>query len=131
MTMDSEIVTILLDIKEQNGCMGAQLHEAARSRERFDDRLKELSQKMDMVDHRTDVIEAHQSAVTEAMVPIVKGIAAIEGDLTDNIRPDVAKLKLLTGKFTAVWGAGFAVIVWALSYFSTEIHGFFFPPHHP
>ncbi len=114
--MDPNIVSILLDIKEQNGAMGAQLHSAARTRERFEDSLKALSQKMDLIDHRTDVIEVQQAAVTDALVPIVK---------------DVAKLKMLTGKFTAVWGAGFAVIAWTLSYFSTEIHAFLFPPPHP
>lgn len=114
--MDANIVTILLDIKEQNGALGAQMHEAARTRERLEERVKALSQKMDMIDHRTDIMEVQQKAATAALVPVVS---------------DVAKLKLLTGKFTAIWGAGFAVIIWALSYFSAEIHAFLFPPRHP
>lgn len=115
MTMESSLVTILLDIKEQNGAMGAQMHEAARTRERLEERLREVSQKLDMVDHRTDTIEARQTDV-------VDGIAAINTDITSNIKPDVAKLKLLAGKFTAFWGAGIAVILWGVSYFSNEIH---------
>lgn len=115
--MDSAYLAILLDIKEQNGALGAQMHEAARTRERLENRMKEVSQKMDMIDHRTDIIEARQAEIIE---------------VTADIKPmkrDVEKLKLLTGKFTAVWGAGFAVIAWALSYFSNEIHSFIFGRH--
>lgn len=122
MTMDSSIVSILLDLKEQLGALGAQMHAAARSRERLEDRLKEVSQKLDMVDHRTDIIEAQQDAV-------VSGIGATNLDISKNIKPDILKLKLLTGKFTAIWGAGFAVIAWALSYFSSEIHTAIFGRH--
>jgi hypothetical protein len=114
--MDANIVSILLDIKEQNGCMGSQLHEAARQRERVEEALKLLGQKVDTIEYRTDVIEVQQDKVAASLPTMLK---------------DIAKLKLLTGKFTAVWGAGFAVIGWALTYFSTEIHGYLFPPHHP
>lgn len=114
--IDANIVSILLDIKEQNGAMGAQLHEASRTRERLEESMKALSQKMDMIDHRTDTIETQQIAVTETMTPLVK---------------DVANLKILTGKFTAIWGAGFAVMAWALAYFSNEIHTFLFPGRQP
>lgn len=114
--MDSDHVSILLDIKEQIGAMGAQLHEAARTRERLEDGVKGLYGKIEAIDHRTGAIETQQAAAVLVMTPVVE---------------DVAKLKLLTGKFTAIWGAGFAVVIWALSYFSTEIHAYFFPPHHP
>lgn len=118
MTMDSNIVSILLDLKEQVGGLGAQMHAAARSRDRLEDSLKDVSQKLDMVDHRTDIIETQ-----------ISGIATIEDDIRENVKPDILKLKLLTGKFTVVWGAGFAVIAWALSYFSTEIRSFIFGRH--
>jgi hypothetical protein len=112
-TMDSDHVSILLDIKEQIGAMGAQLHEAARTRERLEDGVKGLYGKIEAVDRRTGVIENQHADIIK---PLVR---------------DVARLKLLTGKFTAIWGAGFAVIAWALSYFSNEIHTFFFPGRHP
>jgi hypothetical protein len=111
--MDNDYVSILLDIKEQIGAMGAQLHEAARTRERLEDGVRGLYGKIEAVDRRTGVIETQH---TDIIKPLVQ---------------DVARLKLLTGKFTAVWGAGFAVIIWALSYFSNEIHSLLFPPHHP
>lgn len=115
-------VSILLDIKEQIGAMGAQMHEAARTRERLEDGVKGLYRKIETIDQRTSVIETQHAM-------LVNGIATINKDLSENVRPDVAKLKLLTGKFTAIWGAGFAVIAWALSYFSTEIHSFIFGRH--
>lgn len=115
--MDSAYLAILLDIKEQNGALGAQMHEAARTRERLEERLKEVGQKLDMVDHRTDIIEARQAEIVEVTAEIKP------------MKKDVEKLKLLTGKFTAIWGAGFAVIGWALSYFSNEIHSWLFKGH--
>lgn len=122
--MDSDHVSILLDIKEQIGAMGAQLHEAARTRERLEDGVRGLYQTIETVNQRAALMEAKQ-------VEINAGVAAINKDLRETIKPDVAKLKLLTGKFTAIWGAGFAVIAWALSYFSTEIHNWLFPGRHP
>lgn len=114
--MDNDHVSILLDIKEQIGAMGAQLHEAARTRERLEDGVRGIYGKIAALDQRTGAIEAKADGVAETLTPLVT---------------DVAKLKMLTGKFTALWGAGFAVVIWALSYFSTEIHAFLFPPRHP
>ena len=113
--MDPNNVSILLDIKEQIGAMGAQLHEAARTRERLEEGVAGLYQKIEGINDRAALMAAKQAA-------IVAGVAEIRSDLADNIKPDLDKLKLLTGKFTAIWGAGFAVVAWALYYFSTEIH---------
>lgn len=105
--MDQANVSILLDIKEQIGALGAQMHEAARTRERLEDGVRGLYKKIDF-------LEAAQATASKE---------------TAGIKDDVAKLKLLTGKFTAIWGAGFAVLAWALSYFSTEIHTWIFGRH--
>lgn len=113
--MDPNNVSILLDIKEQIGAMGAQLHEAARTRERLEEGVAGLYKKIEGINERAAQLATKQSEIS-------KGVIEIRTDLAENIKPDVAKLKLLTGKFTAIWGAGFAVCAWALSYFSTEIH---------
>lgn len=67
MSMDSQILAILLDIKEQQGAFAAQMMEAGRSRARVEDALKCVKAKVDVIEPVVGIVTEMKPQVIELM----------------------------------------------------------------
>lgn len=67
MSTDSQILTILLDIKEQQGAFASQMMDAARSRARMEDGLKEVNAKVEKFEPVVTTVTEMKPQVVELM----------------------------------------------------------------
>lgn len=65
--MDSEILSLLLDIKEQQGAFGAQMIEATHSRTRMEDSLKAVKEKIETIEPVVAVVADMKPQVADLM----------------------------------------------------------------
>lgn len=92
MSVDNEILSILLDIKEQQGAFGAQMMEASRSRARMEDGLKAVKAKVDQIEPVVAVV-ADLKPKVENLVELRNRAAAVV----------VAGSFILTMAFGLIW----------------------------
>lgn len=111
--MDSTVLTLLLDIKEQNGAMGAQLIEAAHARTRMEDELRTLNAKVEKIE------------------PVVQTVADMKVANKD-VKDDVDELMGIKNRAaaiivvaTAVLTAAFALIFAGIKAFLPELKALF------
>lgn len=65
MSSDPQILTLLLDIKEQQGAFGAQMNEAQRARTRMEEDLKSVKAKVEKIEPVVEVVADLKPKVAE------------------------------------------------------------------